>query len=78
MTILGAFMFTAVVLTSCGGGVDACSCLKDATALATKITEAGTDLDKITALGKESVELTKKCDEAAKDKDAFGDLSDCN
>ena len=77
MTILGAFMFTAVVLTSCGG-VDACSCMKDSLALATKVTEAGTDMEKVAALGTESLELMKKCEEAEKkDKEAFGDISDC-
>ena len=77
MTILGAFMFTAVVLSSCSSGADACSCLKDSTELLNKITEASGDLDKIAEITKESVALAEKCEEAAKDKDAFGSLADC-
>jgi hypothetical protein len=77
-TILGAFMFTAVVLTSCGGGETACSCMKDMLALATKTTEAGTDLEKIAEIGKESAALVTKCEDARKaDADAYGDISDC-
>ena len=66
MSILSAMLFVSVILTSCGG-VDACSCLSDAEALAKEITEAGSDVDALEGLNADLQELNDKCTEAAKD-----------
>ena len=61
MSIFAASLFV-FALSSCGGGVDACSCVKDATALGKKMMEDGADAEVLT---KELQELNKKCEDAA-------------
>ena len=70
-------MFTAVVLSSCGSDVTACSCIKDSVAMATKMTAASGDLEKLASLTEENVAMLEECAEAAKDKEAFGTITDC-
>ncbi len=64
LLMLGAI---AGIMTSCGGSVDACSCLEDSKALAKKTADAAGDADKVKALAEEAAELTKKCDAASKE-----------
>lgn len=63
MSILGAMLFVSGLLTSCGG-VDACSCIKDAEEIGKSMAEDGADLE---ALQADLEELAKECEEAAKD-----------
>ena len=76
ITILGAFMFTAVVLTSCGDGVDACSCNADIAAMLVKVGSA--EKDDVEALTKEMADKTLECAKALKnDPEAYGTGLDC-
>tara|TARA_Y100001968_G_C18957654_1_gene526141 strand:- start:324 stop:563 length:240 start_codon:yes stop_codon:yes gene_type:complete len=60
LAIMGLF------LVSCGGGPNACDCLKDAEDLAKKITDAK-DADEIKSLEKEAKELADECSKAAEE-----------
>jgi len=75
MSIFAASLFV-FALSSCGGGVDACSCVKEATALGEKMMKEGADAE---ALTKELEELDKKCSEAAgEDAEAWAEaLKEC-
>ena len=61
MSIFSAALFV-FALSSCGGGVDACSCVSDAKAIGEKMMEEGADAE---ALTKELTELNTKCADAA-------------
>jgi len=75
MSIFAAALFVFALSSCGGGGVDACSCMKDMAAITEKAAKEGADVEK---LAEEMKAKVKECADAAKDDPkAFGEASDC-
>jgi hypothetical protein len=59
--ILSAVVIGAISLTSCGGKMSACDCLKAAEEMVGKAIKAGTDNAKIEAITEEAKAIDAKC-----------------
>ena len=74
MTILGAFLFASVVLTSCGGEPTACDCAEISMEVLTDAFSGEFSEEEMEEKYKSKIE---RCEELSKDEDFEKELKDC-